>query len=117
MVRCVLVVAWVVCISLRGLFVCVCVCVGGGGGGGGEPRARGAAVVAVDRDPAACALAEGLAADPTTGGRLTVVPGCFSALGRLLPDAARVDAVVFDAGLCSTQVRGQPSSPYTHAHI
>lgn len=76
----------------------------GAGGYTSAILARGAAVVAIDRDPTAIAGGEALvrAAD----GRLTLVEGRFSGLDAIARahGHARVDGVVLDIGVSSMQV-------------
>ncbi len=72
-------------------------------GAGGYARAalaRGARVVALDRDPAA------LATNDIDDPRLTLIEGRFSAMDRLLADRgiAAADAVAMDVGVSSMQL-------------
>ncbi len=82
--------------------------VDGSFGGGGHTQAILAAascsVLAIDRDPAACARGEKLAA--SYSGRLAVVEGRFGDLSRLLADKGidSVDGITFDAGFSSDQL-------------
>lgn len=73
-------------------------------GAGGYTRGLLAAgaerVIAIDRDPAAFALAEAWAGQ--YGNRLRLVPGTFSELDRLAGEA--VDGVVLDLGVSSMQL-------------
>jgi 16S rRNA (cytosine1402-N4)-methyltransferase len=71
-------------------------------GAGGYTRAilaRGAAVVAIDRDPDAIAAGAALAKE--SGGRLRLVQNAFSHLDAV---AERVDGVVLDIGVSSMQL-------------
>lgn len=72
-------------------------------GAGGYTRAilaAGAAVVAIDRDPDA--IAAGRELETTSGGRLRLVQGAFSALDEHAGQA--VDGVVLDIGVSSMQI-------------
>ena len=77
-------------------------------GAGGYTKAileQGAArVFAFDRDPEAIQYGEGLAA--SSGGRLTLVPECFSRLRQALSDRGvdTVDGVTLDVGVSSMQL-------------
>ena len=77
-------------------------------GAGGYTKAileQGAArVFAFDRDPEAIQYGEGLAA--SSGGRLTLVPECFSRLRQALSDRGvdSVDGVTLDVGVSSMQL-------------
>jgi 16S rRNA (cytosine1402-N4)-methyltransferase len=77
-------------------------------GAGGYSRAILAAgagrVVAIDRDPTAIDAGAALVAE--SGGRLSLVPGTFSALDHLAAEAgaAPADAVVLDIGVSSMQL-------------
>ncbi len=76
-------------------------------GAGGYTRAilaRGARVVAIDRDPTAIAAGEALVA--ASEGRLTLVPGVFGDLDRIVADLGldTVDGVVLDIGVSSMQL-------------
>ena len=77
-------------------------------GAGGYTKAileQGAArVFAFDRDPEAIQYGEGLAA--SSGGRLTLVPECFSRMRQALSDrdVAAVDGVTLDIGVSSMQL-------------
>lgn len=71
-------------------------------GAGGYARAllaRGAQVIALDRDPQAVAGGEGLA--QASGGRLRLLQGRF---GELDAAARRLDGVVLDIGVSSMQI-------------
>ncbi|GAB4181329.1 MAG: 16S rRNA (cytosine(1402)-N(4))-methyltransferase RsmH [Thalassobaculales bacterium] len=72
----------------------------GGGGYSAAFLAAGATVTAVDRDPAAIARGQALAA--ANPGRLTLIEGRFGDLDRLV--AGRVQAVAFDLGVSSPQI-------------
>ena len=77
-------------------------------GAGGYTKAileQGAArVFAFDRDPEAIQYGEGLAA--SSGGRLTLVPECFSRMRQALSDRGveSVDGVTLDVGISSMQL-------------
>ncbi|HEV2816694.1 MAG TPA: 16S rRNA (cytosine(1402)-N(4))-methyltransferase RsmH [Allosphingosinicella sp.] len=77
-------------------------------GAGGYTKAilaKGAArVLAFDRDPEAIQYGEGLAAD--CGGRLTLVPECFSRMRQALSacGVSEVDGVALDIGVSSMQL-------------
>ena len=77
-------------------------------GAGGYTQAileQGAArVFAFDRDPEAIQYGEGLAA--SSGGRLTLVPECFSRMRQALSDRGveAVDGVTLDVGVSSMQL-------------
>jgi 16S rRNA (cytosine1402-N4)-methyltransferase len=76
-------------------------------GAGGYSRAilaKGAVVIAIDRDPEAIAAGEALALH--SGGRLTLVTGRFSDLDLIAQEHghARVDGVVLDVGVSSMQL-------------
>ncbi len=82
-------------------------------GAGGYARAalaRGARVVALDRDPAA------LAASNLDDPRLTLIEGRFSAMDRLLAERGidAVDAVAMDVGVSSMQL-DQPERGFSFA--
>ncbi len=76
----------------------------GAGGYSAALLARGAQVIAIDRDPAAIAGGGDLAR--TAGDRLTLVEGRFSALDAIARAHGReqVDGVVLDIGVSSMQV-------------
>ncbi|MEY4270817.1 MAG: hypothetical protein RLZZ58_2033 [Pseudomonadota bacterium] len=76
-------------------------------GAGGYSRAMlaaGAIVYAIDRDPDA--IAEGAALVADSDGRLTLLPGRFSEMDRLMTAAgqAQADGVVLDIGVSSMQI-------------
>ncbi|MEQ1509250.1 MAG: 16S rRNA (cytosine(1402)-N(4))-methyltransferase RsmH [Sphingopyxis sp.] len=76
-------------------------------GAGGYTRAmlaRGAKVIAIDRDPDA--IAEGQSLVAAADGHLTLVQGCFSELDSLAAEAghAHVDGVALDIGVSSMQI-------------
>jgi 16S rRNA (cytosine1402-N4)-methyltransferase len=76
-------------------------------GAGGYTRAilaRGARVVAIDRDPTA--ITAGAALVAASAGRLTLVPGVFGDLDRIVADLGlgAVDGVVLDIGVSSMQL-------------
>ena len=76
----------------------------GAGGYSAALLARGAHVIAIDRDPAAIAGGAGLVRE--AGGRLTLTEGRFSALDEIARahGSERVDGVVLDVGVSSMQV-------------
>ncbi len=76
----------------------------GAGGYSAAILARGATVIAIDRDPQA--LADGAAMAASAGGRLTLVEGRFSSLDAIARAhrRERVDGVVLDIGVSSMQV-------------
>ena len=76
----------------------------GAGGYSAAILARGANVIAIDRDPQA--LAAGAAMAASAGGRLTLVEGQFSTLDAIARAhrRERVDGVVLDIGVSSMQV-------------
>ncbi len=76
----------------------------GAGGYTAAILARGADVIAIDRDPTAIAGGADLAR--SAGGRLTLVEGRFSALDEIARahGRERVDGVVLDVGVSSMQV-------------
>ncbi len=76
----------------------------GAGGYSAAILARGATVIAIDRDPRA--LAAGAAMAASAGGRLTLVEGRFSALDAIARAhrRERVDGVVLDIGVSSMQL-------------
>jgi 16S rRNA (cytosine1402-N4)-methyltransferase len=76
----------------------------GGGGYSSAILKSGAAVLAIDRDPAAIARGAALQAD--AGGRLTLVEGRFSALDEIARAHGheRIDGVVLDVGVSSYQL-------------
>ena len=76
----------------------------GAGGYTAAILARGAHVIAIDRDPAAISGGQQLVR--TAGGRLTLVEGRFSALDEIARahGSERVDGVVLDIGVSSMQV-------------
>ena len=76
----------------------------GAGGYSAAILARGAHVIAIDRDPAA--IAGGAELERAAGGRLTLAEGRFSALDEIARDHGheRVDGVVLDIGVSSMQV-------------
>jgi len=76
-------------------------------GAGGYSRAmaaRGAQVIALDRDPDA--IAEGQAVIAASNGAIRLIAGTFSAMDRLLADAgvATVSGVTLDIGVSSMQL-------------
>jgi len=76
----------------------------GAGGYAREMLARGATVIAIDRDPDA--IAAGAEMERAAGGRLTLVEGRFSDLDRIARayGRERVDGVVLDVGVSSMQL-------------
>jgi 16S rRNA (cytosine1402-N4)-methyltransferase len=76
----------------------------GAGGYTAALLARGANVLALDRDPAAIARGQDLAT--ASGGRLRLVEGRFGELDRLARDlgVSRFDGIVFDIGVSSMQI-------------
>ncbi len=76
----------------------------GAGGYSAAILARGANVIAIDRDPRA--LAAGAAMADSAGGRLSLVEGRFSALDAIARAhrRERVDGVVLDVGVSSMQL-------------
>ena len=76
----------------------------GAGGYAGALLARGAEVIALDRDPEAIAGGRNLAA--ASGGRLRLVEGRFGELDRLARGlgATRLDGIVLDIGVSSMQI-------------
>src|SRR5690349_8922195 len=73
-------------------------------GAGGYSRAllaRGASVVAIDRDPTVAPFAAALSADYS--GRFRFVPGVFAELDALAGDEP-IDGVVLDIGVSSMQL-------------
>ena len=79
---------------------------GAGGYTPRHPRRAAAAVLAIDRDPAAIAAGAALV-EAECGGRLTLVEGRFSDLDahrRGAPGFAPVDGVVLDVGVSSMQL-------------
>ena len=76
-------------------------------GAGGYSRAmaaRGARVFAIDQDPDA--IAEGQAVVAASDGAITLLPGNFAEMDRLLADAGveAVDGVTLDIGVSSMQL-------------
>ncbi len=76
----------------------------GAGGTSAAILARGASVIAIDRDPDAIAVGAEMAR--AAGGRLTLVEGRFSDLDRIARAHGheRVDGVVLDVGVSSMQL-------------
>jgi len=76
----------------------------GAGGHTAAILARGAAVIAIDRD--AQAIAAGIDMERAAGGRLTLVEGRFSDLDRIAREHGheRVDGVILDVGVSSMQL-------------
>lgn len=77
-------------------------------GAGGYTRAlldaAPCSVIGIDRDPAALARGEALAA--SSGGRLTLIDGCFGDMEDLLAerDLTQVDGIALDVGVSSMQI-------------
>ena len=76
----------------------------GAGGYTSAILARGASVIAIDRDPDA--IADGVALQDAANGRLTLVEGRFSSLDAIARAHGheRVDGVVLDVGVSSMQL-------------
>jgi len=88
---------------------------GAGGHAAAILAAADARVIAIDRDPAAIAGGQPLAA--AAGGRLTLVEGEFAALDRIAAEHAvgKADGVVLDLGVSSMQL-DEPARGFSFRH-
>jgi 16S rRNA (cytosine1402-N4)-methyltransferase len=77
----------------------------GGGGHTAALLAAGKRVTAIDRDPAAIAVASDRLRDELTSGRLHIVEGNYADIDRLhVLDDERFDAILLDLGVSSRQL-------------